>query len=166
MLKKLAVLSFLVAGLFVASSTPATAQVDKGYHSPAYTTQYTKTVYPEGNNYFYLPPSFETEMFEVTNGKFFTIQYTEYFGDARARFDVHFYTPNGVEFGKVRVDETNATVSVPHKANTLLPETVKVKVVNRSKSNKDFKFVMFTPTNAVKGVPTQGSKVYYDGTEK
>ena len=141
MLKKLAVLSFLVAGLFVASSTPATAQVDKGYHSPAYTTQYTKTVYPEGNNFFYLPPNFETEMFEVTNGKFFTIQYTEYFGDSRARFDVHFYTPNGVEFGKVRVDETNATVSVPHKANTLLPETVKVKVVNRSKANKDFKFV-------------------------
>ena len=35
-----------------------------------------------------------------------------------------------------------------------------------AKSNKDFQFVMFTPTNAVKGVPTPGSKVYYDGTEK
>ena len=82
------------------------------------------------------------------------------------KFHIHLYTPNGVECGKVRVDETNATVSVPHKANTLLPETVKVKVVNRSKTNKDFKFVMFVPTNAVKGVPTQGAPVVYDGTER
>ena len=165
MLKKIAVLSFLVAGLCFTSTVGVSAQ-DQGYHSPAYTMQYTRTAYPDGNNYFYLPPSFETEMFEVTNGKFFKIQYTDFMGEVQAKFDVHFYTPNGVEFGKVRVDETNTTVSVPHKANTLLPETIKVKVVNRSKTNKDFKFVMFVPTNAVKGVPTQGTPVIYDGVER
>ncbi len=158
MIKKIAVFSFFIAGLFIASCIGAFAQSENGYHSPATSMQYTKTAYPEGNAYFYLPANFETEIFEVVNGKFFNIQYFEYFSDPKANFEVHFYTPCGVEFGVVYVDSKNASVSVPHKANTLLPEKLKVKIVNRSKTNKDFKFVMFTPTNAIPGVPCEKSK--------
>lgn len=157
MIKRFAVLSFLIAGLFIAATCGAFAQ-EKGYHSPGTTQQYNKTVYPEGNNYFYLPNRFETEVFEVENGKFFGIDYYEYFTVPKCDYEVIFYTPCGVEFGRTRLFSTNGTFSVPHKANTLIPEKIKVKVINHARDNKDFKFVMYTPSNAVKGVPTAKAK--------
>lgn len=157
LIKRFAVLSFLIAGLFIAATCGAFA-ADEGFHSPGTTMQYTENLYPEGNNYFYLPAKFETEIFEIPNGKFFGIQYFEYFLVPKNDFEVIFYTPCGVEIGRKRFNSVNTTYSVPHKANTLIPEKLKVKVINHSNDAKDFKFVMYTPLNAVNGVPSAKAK--------
>jgi hypothetical protein len=47
---------------------------------------------------------------------------------------------------------------VPHTNNTLLYDTIKVKIQNYSGHNKDFKFIIYDPKDPVKGTPIPPAK--------
>ena len=140
----------------------AFAQNESNYLTPNKIIKYNIYEYPSDDSYFYLPQNFQTE-FIVTNAKFFGIKYDEFISDLALDLDVYFYTPEDVLMGHVKIKKTDAAnrFTIPHKANTLKCSTLKVKIINRAKFNKDFKFVVYQPVNSVEGVPVPGSKYIY-----
>ncbi|MDQ7822956.1 MAG: hypothetical protein RDV48_09205 [Candidatus Eremiobacteraeota bacterium] len=146
-----------VCAFIVMFAGQAWAQDEKLFHTPADTHRYNVYHYPTGQSYFYLPHEFETK-FDSNNGKFFQIEYNEFFCDPLINLEIYFYTPNNTLFGKVRVRQAYKSFCVPHTNNTLLYDNIKVKIRNYSGHNKDFKFVIFDPKEPVKGVPIPPAK--------
>jgi len=136
--------------LFLAGN--GVAQEEKLFPTPVDTVRYNVYHYPTGESYFYLPHEFETK-FDSNNGKFFMIQYDEFMCDPRLNIEIYFYTPNNSLFGKVRVRQAYKMFCIPHTNNTLLYDSIKVKIRNYSGHNKDFKFVIYDPKDPVKGTP-------------
>lgn len=161
-MKRFLAFVLVTAFAFVMVGSQAQAQGEMNYITPEKTIKYTLYEYPGEDTYFYLPPKFQVE-FTTANAKFFSLQYNEFIAERDVDIDVYFYTPEDKLIGKVNLRATDAAnkFSIPHKANTLLCPELKVKVVNKSKSNKDFKFVVFKPVSSVEGVPVPGSKYIY-----
>jgi len=129
------------------------AQVEWKYHSPEELIHYNVYTYPGSEGYFYLPPNYEVN-FEANNGKYFLIDYQEWMEDHRVSFDIYFYSPKGELFAKTHCKAANVVYCIPHVPNTLAYETIKVRIVNKRGHNKDFRFVIYDPIGAVKGIPS------------
>lgn len=153
----LVVVLLVMAAFVVFLTGRGFAQEEKLFHSPVDTHRYNVYHYPTGNSYFYLPNEFETK-FDSNNGKFFMIQYDEFLCAPGINLEIYFYTPNNVLFGKVRVRQSYKVFCVPHVNNTLLYDSIKIKIKNYSGHNKDFKFVIYDPKDPVKGVPSAPQK--------
>jgi hypothetical protein len=153
----LAITVLLVAALTVLLIGKVIAQEEQLYHTPVDTLRYNVYTYPTGESYFYLPHEFEKK-FDCQNGKFFMIKYDEFHCDPNLNLEVYFYTPNNTLFGKVRVRQSYKMFCVPHTNNTLLYDTIKVKIQNYSGHNKDFKFMIYDPKDPVKGTPIPPAK--------
>ncbi len=141
----------------------AFAQKEINYFTPTEVMKYNLYKYPSNDSYFYLPYRFKSE-FCIANGKYFAIENDEFLGTRRLNMDVEFYYP-GVNGGadklieRVKVRSSRVTYSIPHKFNTIDGCDLKVRIINRDKNNKDLRFLVYVPVNAVAGVPT--GKVNY-----
>ncbi len=164
-MKKFFAMAILAAFMCVVPNSGAFAQTEINYFTPEQVVKYNVYEYPSPDSYFYLPNNFQTE-FTITNGKFFMIENHDFLSDRKIDIDVYFYSHCDTLMGKVRIREGSMVhrISIPHKPNTLECKELKVKIVNRTSTNKDFKFLVFEPVNAVKGVPTPNSK-YICGDE-
>jgi hypothetical protein len=153
----LAITVLVVAAVCVLLIGRVIAQEERLYHTPVDTLRYNVYTYPTGESYFYLPHEFEKK-FDCKNGKFFMIKYDEFHCHPGLNLEVYFYTPNNTLFGKVRVQQAYKMFCVPHTNNTLLYDTIKVKIQNYSGHNKDFKFQIYDPKDPVKGTPIPPAK--------
>lgn len=151
----LVVSCLMVLSMILFFSRSILAQEEKLFHSPVDTYRYTVYSYPAGESYFYLPSNYQVK-FDAHNGKFFMIKYDEWVCDGFLRLEILFYTPNDELFGRVFVEKAYIGHCIPHKHNpdnTLKYDSIKIKIVNHSGHNKDFKFIIYDPTNPVKGHP-------------
>jgi hypothetical protein len=72
--------------------------------------------------------------------------------------DVSFYTPRGELIKTLRPIRPNWWVSVPHNKVSLEYDRLQVRVRNYSKFNRDVRFHLLDPVDAVKGTPIPGPR--------
>lgn len=159
-MKRLVSLAIFAAFIMVFAQG-AFAQSEVTFRTPMDTLKYTVQEFPSAESYFYLPYAYKTEFTIPATAKFFKINMLDVYGDSTMNFDVKFYYPGNADkkdtlIGALRVKSHNVTYSVPHKTDALTADTnIKVVIVNRVKSrtNKDFRFEIYSPVNPVNGVP-------------
>lgn len=163
----LVVVAYGLSGL----AQPARAEESLGEHSfytEVGTEKYTMYLYPNLNQAFYVPDSYETR-FDIHNAKFWKIEYREVLGPVRAllktgirqepehaislEMDVAFYTPRGERFHTESRVRPNWWLSIPHGRNSLEYDRLQVRIRNHSGANRDFRFVTLDPVDPVRGTP-------------
>jgi hypothetical protein len=163
----------MVGSAVVAFKAPARAEENLG--EKAFRTEnagsytYNVYMYPNLNQGFYLPDNYETR-FDIHNGKFWMLEYHEFQAEDRAPFfdaiqiqtpkavelrcTIAFYTPRG-ELIKDTGDRIrpNWFYTTPMNRTSLEYDRLEVRIRNHSHFNRDLRFVVMDPVDAVRGTP-------------
>lgn len=151
--------------------SPAHAEENLGEHNiitDIGNYKYVTYLYPNLNQAFYLPKQYETR-FDIHNSKFWKIEYYEVYGEGRSymvpaidmnspqyvtlRFDVSFYTPRGELIHTYNQLRPNWWYAVPHNTTSLEYDRLQVRIRNRTRESRDFRFLVLDPVDPVKGTP-------------
>jgi hypothetical protein len=133
-------------------SSYISAQNERNFHIPVDTSKYNLSGYPAGDSQFNIPYGFETN-FEITNGKYFYLQFEDVIGDTECNIDVYFYTPNGKQISKQHIKYLNSSYNIAQNGESITSSILKVKILNNGKVNRSFKMIVAVPKDVINAVP-------------